>query len=500
VSFNITKTTANGTYVISGTNGSQSGTTGQLSVGAPFTISVGPWSFGGCSANITQVVVSINSNDFIVEHDDCGNYLTNYSIDKGVVYSVSTYTWTPCSGTKTEAVIALYAGKTSASQTITVHAYYSFGGAGGSFDESVTFDIVVQNPTSTFTLTAPTSPNQYQFGPFLQLQRISGVWTDVTQPVGWFDSNWTNQLNPSESGRQYLFGGSAAQSGGGPNAWRSSGTITNGTSSSGYSYVAQNAKQLLPPEVAFAKTGAAYHRVAKDGEVAIDISDYATSQPRDGSGNTLWGIDARIGFTQFPWAYSQDDFTRSTAGSGMLAVPPANSINDPNRVKQSYYSDNPSGGWRNASGYSDGTAYIEANYNLRLMTFLVWHPDGGVPIGLWKATWSIDSNEYNLRADQTASAIEGNQSSGNWDLTKTFQTYSGSPVQGQYYVQWDYNGDDYNNFVFPSVIRKRVKGAFPGIFPAPIGPAPINGAIQFGAVGPGLPRCGVSNFLAMNGM
>lgn len=382
--------------------------------------------------------------------------------------------------------IAFYVDNTVGSQVWTLLMKFSDGTS-----TSISWYLTVTAPTlSSPTFTSPTGGNVFQFGPFLK--SLSG--TEVDTPVSWSNSSY---LSPPP-GSSYYFGCISGTA----NAWTSQWSLTNSTPSTGYSYCVQLVRILAPPEVTYAKTGYNAHiHIPVLGPAGADQYQTELPRPKDGSGIVLWGLDgAEISITDFPWAYNTDAFTQFPANSGELAVPPATSIKDVNGTAQSFYADNPN---RKVDvTLQPVDPLIEMNTNWQFVTNFAWHPDGGIPISLAQYRWSLDCNEYNATADLTPTVANSFRTSGNWDLTKTFQTL-GSNSFVPTYLQWNYNQDNYKGNVSPAIIiyrPKKASGGGPNL--APMGSGSMNGPVTVPNFGNQalLPRGGAANFVGMNGM
>jgi len=393
--------------------------------------------------------------------------------------STSTNGWTNFDVEK----ISFYVDKTVGNQVWTMLLKFSDGTS-----RTYNWNVVVTSPVASLTFTPPQGGNVFHFGPFLEKQNG----TEVDTPVAWND---TNYLNPP-IGSSYVFGCMS----GTVNAWTFQGSVTNGTPTTGYAYCVQLVRILAPPQVAYAKTGYNVHLyVSAFGGAGQDGYFIKVTSPRDGSGNVLWGLDGGpVALTQFPWAYDTDAFTQVSANSGTLAVPPANSIPDLNGTAQSFYADNP-------NRKLDATlppldVLIEMNVNWQFVTHLVWHPDGGIPISMSQAKWYLDCNEYNATADLTPTVQNSLRTSGNWDLTKTFQTL-GDNSSIPSYLQWFYNQWNYRGTVEPAIWTprpKRANGGVPNL--APMGSGPMGGATTVPRFGNAalLPRGSAANTVGMN--
>ena len=269
--------------------------------------------------------------------------------------------------------------------------------------------------------------------------------------------------------------------------------MTNGTWSDGYAYCVQLIKVLQPPNVTYAKTNYDTHihlpSLQKDG--------YIVNVPIPQS----WGVDGpSTAQTDFPWAYHTEAFTLATANSGMMAVPPANSIPDANQDLQSFYADNPNSYIFVGPLVSD--VLIEMNTNFQFITHLVWHPDGGIPVSMSSFPWSIDCNEYNAIADANPTVQNSLRTPTNGDLTKTFQTLEVTSFVPSL-LKWDFNRADYKKNVTPGlwVPRPKKAGGGGGNL-SPMGTGPMGSAVTVPNFGNAalLPRGTATGVGVMNGV
>lgn len=485
MAFTISNTTCFSTYTLSSKSGTYDAANNliSLSVGADLTFSVQTlygnkviamfYGFRNTFPNTSPNTI-LRSKDF-----DTGNALTSYTLNLGQVDNPGTNTnliyWVP-KVSFTSFTGTVYVGIPTvipAPRNDGFFLYYYYDGESNSPDPGCNFpgrigeeafypNINVDIPTALMTFTPPSGSNQFQFGPFLEIDAGTYLYT----PVSWNDANYHNP----PVGSIYNLGCFS----GGLNAWTFQGQMTNSTSSTGYGYCTQLVRVLSSTEVPFAKTG--YSIVKYSPSLMEDVFSTAAVKPKDASGNTQWGVDgAPISVSQFPWAYNTEAFTQFSANSGALAVPPANSIPDLNKTLQSFYADNPHSQIPILSFGVD--TLIELNSNWQFVTHATWHPDGGIPISVAQYRWYLDCNEYNATADRTGLPADSAYTPTNWDLNKTYQTL-GSNSFVPTYLQWFYNQNDYSGMVDPGIFRVRPKkagGGGPNV--APMGSGPMGGAV-----------------------
>jgi hypothetical protein len=420
-SFSITAPGTQGIIQLSSTNGVAFAGQAYLAVGAPYTIAAQSPSFGGCPGffKVTKMVFSWEggSGRFILKNDPAtGAVLTYCTFQSSVVDTRrTTYTWIPTIQGDTEHVnFILGSWFGSPTDVIDVTVFYDTG-----VQETASFTVNMQMPSMTMNFAYETDAStRYAFGPFVYYHIVEGQpHFDYTRITDWTDTNYLN----GQTGYNYCLG----SVGGVLSPDRISGVGDNTTNSDGVFYMIQKGNVRSQWTEVY------------DASSLSDIFTYTPSSPTDRGDNnySLDQIDGNPG--SYPWGW-RGIVTNATAGSGELAVPPANSAPDQNNDNQSYYADNPGIFFNDVS--TSPFTYTHFSNHYAFKTFFVWHPNGGIPIAVAGIDWNIDDDEDNPTARVTKSRLQSLSVPANWPRTAS-QTV-GNVYGGPLYVTWDHRLQD----------------------------------------------------------
>lgn len=409
------------------------------------------------------------------------------------------------------AYLSFYVGNYVGNFQIKITANYT---RPGTFVDTVLFNLDVLSPSTNqsgtnLSITHETGASQFQFGPwYVGPTDDNGVLVPGSiqnNPLSWNDIGfWLGSEN-----KRYVFGCQA----GGVNPYQISGNIINNTPSTGTAYCVNLKRELGPTEFAYANTGANVHKATVNFLLGVgfpwDRYYFTPPAPSDAAGNTLYGCDTLSGgTTAHPWAMQVDAFTVPTPNGASVPVPPTSSMSDINSSLQSFYS----GNWGSVDSIPElsiplniirmelqAIVYMEFNFDADFNTYLVWEPDGGIPIGMALIPWSLRCNVYNATADGNLSGSAGRTIQANWNPSNGTSYYFGPGTFGPYYLQWSYFSGDYSSF---EEVNKRRK-SFSTFFSS-VGTTTFGGAsVMVAANGPGLPNgssanVGGANVFGMN--
>lgn len=402
----------NCTYQISGSNGSvvhnglafpYGPDSAHFSQGCAVTLSV--------ISNTDKLISHVNwelypTGEFLINKDSCGVTKTFYDFDNAQYYlPTGQYFWSPCSGDPvTGANISLYAGSNaSGDQYVSVSVYFSDGSS-----ESWSIPVNVELPNWDWTFTSPNSPSvNFQFGPYKASYTSGGNVINVDSTV----SNWVD-ISPGgyvegAAGTDYQFGGYFP----GITPVTSQGTIYNTTNSNGVAY--------------FIQLGITYGLQQQWYDCLTNV-DYNLPVPNsytDADGSQIPCLDHPLGGFASPqgYPYALWAVTRAPANSSPTGyvVPPPNTVQDPNGVNVPYIYDDPGFPFDDvANTMSNGQYHLiapyKAYYSASFSTYMVWHPDSGIPIPLQRKDWSITQTMDNANCKANPSFTSGRCTPANW--------------------------------------------------------------------------------------